>query len=157
MVDEIQNALHGLGVMYFVQVVAMVAVMIAMSMDLMFGWRKAKERGDARTSYAFSRTINKFALYEGVLLISCCIDTLIHFVWAQFSTGVYSFPVASCILAMVLCIVEIWSMKEKADEKTRNNLNTAIKVVAEAIPKEQAQEVLKSLLNSTPTDAVDNE
>jgi hypothetical protein len=71
--------------MYLIVVVAMVVVIMAMCMDATFGWRKAKLRGEARTSYLFSRSITKFALYEEVLFISAGIDTLIHFVWAQFS------------------------------------------------------------------------
>ena len=34
-------------------------VSIAMGVDLLAGWRKAKERGEARTSYGLRRTVNK--------------------------------------------------------------------------------------------------
>jgi hypothetical protein len=134
--------------MYLIVVVAMVVVICAMSMDAAFGWRKAKLRGEARTSYLFSRSITKFALYEGVLFISAGIDTLIHFVWAQFSSdSVYCVPIASSLVAITLCIVEIWSMREKAEEKTRNNLNHAIKVVADVIQKEQTVEIAKHIID----------
>lgn len=140
-------SVKGLGTMYLVEVIAMVVVIIAMSMDLAFGWRKAKLRGDARTSYAFSRTITKFALYEGVMMIACGIDTLIHFVWAQFNHDtLYIAPLASCVVAIVLCVVEIWSMREKADDKTRDNLNQAIKIVADAVSREQVGDVLKKIV-----------
>ena len=80
MITEYRHIVAGLPVMYLIVVVAMIAVVVAMCMDAMYGWRKAKERGEARTSYLFSRSINKFALYEGVMFISAMIDTLIHFV-----------------------------------------------------------------------------
>ena len=134
--------------MYLIVVVAMVVVIGAMCMDAAFGWRKAKLRGEARTSYLFSRSITKFALYEGVLFISAGIDTLIHFVWAQFSsTSVYCVPIASSLVAITLCIVEIWSMREKAEEKTRRNLNHAIKVVADVLQKEGSIELGKHLID----------
>ena len=47
---------------------------------------------------------------------------------------------------MHFCIVEIWSMREKADEKTRKNINHAIGVVAEAISKEQAVDIAKAII-----------
>lgn len=37
--------------MYLIVVVAMIVVIGAMCMDASFGWRKAKLRGEARTSY----------------------------------------------------------------------------------------------------------
>ena len=145
---EYVSILNGLPVMYLIVVVAMVVVIGAMCMDAAFGWRKAKLRGEARTSFLFSRSITKFALYEGVLFISAGIDTLIHFVWAQFSpNSVYCVPIASSIVAIVLCIVEIWSMHEKAEEKTRKNISHAIEVVADAMSKEQVVEIAKHIIN----------
>jgi len=136
--------------MYLIVVVAMCVVIGAMCMDAMFGWRKAKLRGEARTSYLFSRSITKFALYEGVLFISAGIDTLIHFVWAQFSTtSVHCVPLASILVSITLCIVEIWSMREKAEEKTRRNLNHAIKVVADVLQKEGSIELAKHIIDKS--------
>lgn len=146
MMGQFSEFFEGLPVMLLLVVVAMIVVICAMCMDAMFGWHKAKERGEARTSYLFSRSITKFALYEGVLFISAGIDTLVHFVWAQFSSSAYVAPVASIVVAIVLCIVEIWSMREKADEKTRKNITHAIGVVAEAISKEQAVDIAKAII-----------
>ena len=147
------HILAGLPVMYLIVVVAMCVVIGAMCMDAAFGWRKAKLRNEARTSYLFSRSITKFALYEGVLFISAGIDTLIHFVWAQFSTStIHCVPLASILVAITLCIVEIWSMREKAEEKTRNNINHAIKVVADAISREEAVDIAKHIIDKTTSE-----
>lgn len=147
MITDYTNILVGLPVMYLIVVVAMIVVIGAMCMDAAFGWRKAKLRNEARTSYLFSRSITKFALYEGVLFISAGIDTLIHFVWAQFSASVHCVPLASILVAITLCIVEIWSMREKAEEKTRNNFNHAIKVVADVLQQEQAVDIAKHIID----------
>ena len=147
MITDYTHILAGLPVMYLIVVVAMCVVIGAMCMDAAFGWRKAKLRNEARTSYLFSRSITKFALYEGVLFISAGIDTLIHFVWAQFnSSTTHCVPLASILVAIVLCIVEIWSMHEKAEEKTRRNLSHAVQVVAEAMQKEQVTEIAKHII-----------
>ena len=151
MITDYTHILSGLPVMYLIVVVAMIVVIGAMCMDAMYGWRKAKLRGEARTSYLFSRSITKFALYEGVLFISAGIDTLIHFVWAQFSASVHCVPLASILVAITLCIVEIWSMREKAEEKTRNNFNHAIKVVADVLQQEQAVDIAKHIIDKAAT------
>lgn len=52
-----------LPVMCLIVVVAMLIIIMAMAMDAVFGWRKAKLRSEARTSYLFSRSITKFAFY----------------------------------------------------------------------------------------------
>lgn len=135
--------------MYMIVVVAMVVVFLAMCVDAVFGWRKAAERKEARTSYLFSRSVNKFLLYEGAMFIACGIDTLIHFAWAQFSTLIHYAPVVSILVGVTLCIVEIWSMREKAEEKTRRNLNQAIQVVADVLQKEQAAAIAKQIIDKT--------
>ena len=148
MLGDYLHIVNGLPIMYLIVVVAMVVVIGAMCMDAAFGWRKAKLRGEARTSYLFSRSITKFALYEGVMFISAGIDTLIHFVWAQFSNdSVYCVPIASSIVAITLCIVEIWSMREKAEEKTRIIFNLAIQVVTDVLQREQSVEIAKHIID----------
>lgn len=57
MITEYRHIVAGLPVMYLIVVVAMIAVVVAMCMDAMYGWRKAKLRNEARTSYLFSRSI----------------------------------------------------------------------------------------------------
>ena len=86
-------------------------------------------------------------------MISCGIDTLIHFVWAQFNHNTaYIAPLASCLVAIVLCVVEIWSMREKADDKTRDNLNNAIKIIAEAAKSKRVADVLEKVINDEDTE-----
>ena len=148
MMSDYAHIIKGLPVMYLLVVVAMGVVIGAMSMDGIFGWRKAKERGEERTSYLFSRSINKFVLYEGGLFICAGIDTLIHFVWVQFNTTtIHCVPLVSMLGAVVLCVVEIWSMREKADQKTRRNIAHAVNVVADALQKEQVVEIAKHIVD----------
>lgn len=126
-----EEAFRGLGLMYMLSVVMMIAVIVAMGLDLASGWRKAKLRGEERTSYGFSRSFSKFLIYEGIAIVGTCIDTMIHFVWAQFANGTYYFvPVVTAFLCTILCIVEAWSIREKADQKQRRRMNEAAGVVA---------------------------
>lgn len=133
----------GLKILYLILAIAMIVVIIAMLMDLLFGWRKAKMRGEARTSYAFSRTITKFALYEGVMIIAGGMDTLIYFVWNMFLPDMlYCVPCIAILVAITLCSVEIWSMKENAEEKTKRNLSQVINFAEKHLSKEQVISIL---------------
>lgn len=143
----VREIFFGMGMMYSISVICMVLVIIAMAVDLVSGWRKAKQRGEERTSYLFSRTLTKFLIYEGILLISCCIDTLIHFAWIQFSAeSVYLIPLATILLACVLCSVEAWSVREKAEEKTRHRIDKALALIVDAIGKDKAVEIINDLI-----------
>ena len=141
MMEELNGILHGLPLLATILLVAMLAVLVAMGSDLCFGWRKAKMRGEARTSYAFSRSFSKFLLYMGMMIVSGCIDMLIHFVMYMFKVYYYV-PVVAIGIAIVLCVTEIWSMKEKADEKTRNSIKNAIDLVQKTLTHDQIVAVL---------------
>lgn len=139
--EELNGTLHGLPILALIHLVAMLSVLVAMSADLCFGWRKAKIRGDAHTSYAFSRTFSKFLLYMGMMIVAGCIDLLIHFVLYMFKIY-YFVPIVAIGIAIVLCLTEIWSMKEKADQKTRNSINNAIDLVQKTLTHEQIVSLL---------------
>ena len=124
-----QEIFQGLTTLFTMSVIAMLIVIIAMVIDCIFGWHKAKERGEARTSYLFSRSLNKFMLYEGLLLLTTCIDVLIHFAWYQFQLAMaYVTPLVTILAGIVLCCVEVWSMREKADEKTRKHMGEVVEI-----------------------------
>lgn len=134
--EELNGIMRGLPVMGLVHLVAVLSVLVALSADLCFGWRKAKLRGEARTSYAFSRTFSKFLLYMGMMIVAGCIDLMIHFVAYMFRY-VYFVPVVAIGIGIVLCLTEIWSMRENADKKTRNSIKNAIDVVQKTLTRDQ--------------------
>lgn len=150
--EELNGILHGLPLLATILLVAMLAVLVAMGSDLCFGWRKAKMRGEERTSYAFSRSFSKFLLYMGMIIVSGCIDMLIHFVMYMFKVYYYV-PVVAIAIAIVLCVTEIWSMKEKADEKTRNSIKNAIDLVQKTLTHDQIVAVLAEAMRQANKNA----
>lgn len=147
---------QGLGVMYFLSVVTMFAVIVAMTVDFFSGWRKAHLRGEKHTSYAASRSFTKFLIYEGMLLIGSCMDTMIHFAWPMFMDNVYAVPLATIVLGIILCIVEIWSVKEKADHKQRKRINDAAEALATLLGRETIMELLRTRLDNKEDITYDN-
>ena len=143
--EELNGILHGVPILALIHLVAIISVIIAMMADLCFGWRKAKIRGEERTSYAFSRTFTKFLLYMGIMIVTGCIDLLIHFVLYMFGYC-YFVPVLAIGAAIGLCLTEIWSMKEKADKKTRNSMKHAVEIMQNAMTPEQVAALLSIAL-----------
>ena len=70
--------LADIGQMLSVMVVAMVIVLIAMIIDLVSGINKARQNGIIRSSWGLKRTMSKFIMYEGGLLIAAGVDILMH-------------------------------------------------------------------------------
>lgn len=137
---------EGLGLMYTLAVIVMITVAVAIAIDFASGWRKAKLRGDEHTSYAASRTFTKILIYEGIVLIGICMDTMIHFAWAQFMDSAYYAPLATIGFGIVLCLVEAWSVKEKADKKQRKRMEDAAAALAAILDKETIMTLLQNRL-----------
>ena len=96
-------------------------VLFAMIVDLVSGLYKAHIRGDARRSEALKRSAYKFLTYEGAMMVAACIDILMHF--ARFFSlvglqALESISVVTIMIGIFLCIVELLSIREKADSKT---------------------------------------
>lgn len=108
--------------------VACMVVFMAMCMDLASGLYKAYANGQARKSAALKRSAYKFITYEGALLIAGGIDLLLSLshLWQLLRLGLLAdVPCFTFIVAIFLCVVEILSIREKADEKMRNEMDKA--------------------------------
>jgi len=148
---------EGMGIMYMLSVIVMITVAIAIAIDFASGWRKAKLRGDERNSYAASRSFTKILIYEGIVLIGVCMDTMIHFAWAMFMDSAYYVPLASIMFGCILCIVEAWSVKEKADKKQRKRMDEAAAVLASVLDKETIMTLLQNRLRENTGNVLDND
>ena len=90
-------------------------VAVAMTADLISGWRKAKERKEARTSYGSRRTVTKFVLYYAMMLFAFMFDCIGMFF--------YDNPFVTLIAAAFLIFIEAKSILEKAHDKDKRKLN----------------------------------
>lgn len=145
-----------LGNMFQFAVIGYILVMIAMTIDLVCGIRKAKIRGEYTNSTALSRTITKFVTYEGAMLIATGVDVFIHVgrIWEL--TGweiLLGVPIITCIAGIFIMIVEWISIREKADEKTKKDMRTAAevagKLIAQALDKDELREaVTQAVINA---------
>lgn len=114
-------------------------VLVAMTIDLGSGLYKAKLRGEIHSSWGLKRSVSKFILYEGAILIAGCIDILFALAKVATAFGLDALDkvaLFSAIVGIILCVVEIWSLREKADEKTRKDVDRATQILSHAFDKE---------------------
>lgn len=135
-----------------ISVAVMIVIMLAIGIDLGCGLVKAKARGEVRSSWGLKRTANKVATYEGVLLIAYFIDCLIHFChfyrmfgWNE-AMGV---PIITCLLGIFFLVVEVISMFENADKKTKTEINRGSQAISQLVNRDELLDALtRSLLRN---------
>ena len=148
-----------MGNMLMVVVIAMIIVVLAMTVDLISGLIKAKQRGEIRSSYGLKRTLNKFVLYEGGMLIAAGIDLLIHLshLLQLFPLkAIEGVPVITLVVGIYLLIVEALSVREKADQKVRDDMRKAKELLEKVITKEDIADILSEVIERRSKDGNDH-
>lgn len=136
-------------------VVAMLIVLFAMMIDLASGLYKAKLRGELHTSDGLRRTLMKFITYEGGMMIAAGVDALITL--SRFESLfhldlLYQIPVITILVGIFLLIVEMISVKEKADEKTKKNLSDAAMAAIKLAQREELTDLISRLYEASQRD-----
>ena len=129
--------------LYFLVIIAIIA-------DLWSGVRKAKINGVARSSYGYRRTVDKIARYYNVLMALTVVDAMqMSSIWYLDTYYSYSklpmFPFITLIGAIGICLIEIKSIYEKAEDKVRieNIGDLAGKIIT---TKDDISEIVKSVV-----------
>lgn len=141
--------LIGLKKLVSVAVLAMLVVLMAMMVDLASGLYKAKLRGELRTSEGLRRTLMKFITYEGGMLIAVGVDVLLNLSQLALLFHLEAFsniPVVTCLVGIFLLVVEMLSVREKADAKTRKNIDEAAKLAIQVAAKEEIVSLIQQAL-----------
>lgn len=144
--------------MLSVVVMACFIVLCAMVIDLISGLAKAKQRGEIRSSWGLKRSLNKFIMYEGGMLIAAGIDVLMHashIYQLVRLEAVYGIPIITCLLGVFLLVVEFFSVREKADEKTRTEMSRVAELAEKMVHKDELVDALtKAIINANATASV---
>lgn len=122
-----------------VVLIAVVAVFIAMSIDLFFGIRKAKLNGIARSSYGFRRSVIKFIEYYAAFIIAFMLDVI-----SSISESV-NLPYITFIVAAFLIFIEAKSIRENIlDQDRMKDQNKDIRMLVSLF--KNRGDMLKSIL-----------
>ena len=127
-------------------------VMLAMLIDLISGLYKAKLRGELRTSYGLSRSVSKFILYGGSVMIALMVDIMVHysrlFVLMKL-LPIVGVPVITCLVSVFLCVIEFLSIREKAEDKVRKRMDKTLGAIIELVGRERLRDILAERVDST--------
>lgn len=141
---------HGATDMIRITVVAITLVMLAAIIDLGFGLTKAGIRKEFRSSWGLKRTALKVLLYTGVLLVLGFVDALIHmsrmytiFGWNE----MLGIPILVIGMGIFLLVVEVRSMFESADQKTKTEINRGAEMLKEMAEYRQSIEKITQILD----------
>lgn len=103
--------------------------------DFWSGVRKAKQRGIQITSDGWRRTLTKLARYYNVLLALVVVDALqmcgVWYLDNYYQHNIPIFPFLTLAGAIVVGIIEIKSIYEKAEDKEKRDMRTAVLIGAE--------------------------
>lgn len=129
-----------------------ILVFLAMMADLWSGVRKAKQRGDRRTSYGYQRTVAKASRYYNMMIALTVIDAMqIVGVWylsTFYNWTIPIFPIVTLIGAVGIGLIEIRSIYEKAEDKAKNDNTQTLKA---AVYNAQTVEELEAIeINGYP-------
>lgn len=140
--------------------IACVIVMLAMAIDLAAGLYKAKQRGEIRTSWGLKRTISKFIMYEGCMLIAAGVDVLLHLanLAALFHlTPIIGLPVVTCLVGVFLCIIEFVSIREKSDTKELKEQKKAAELLVNLLANKNVGKAIEAALSANSDNPINKE
>lgn len=141
-----------LGDMIVIIVLACLIVLAGMGIDLVAGLYKAKQRGEIRSSFGLKRTLSKFIMYEGGMLIAAGIDLLIYLGKLYDLLGLdvlVGLPFVTCLAGIFLLIVEYISIREKADEKTKTEMSRVENMAARMANREELIEIVAQAIKKS--------
>lgn len=121
--------------------------------DLWSGVRKAKQRGEFRTSDGYKRTIDKIAKYYNMMLALTLVDVaqiaIIFFIHWFYGYDILMLPWFTAIGMLYIAFVEIKSIREPANIKEKKQQDDFHRLVLQmAKDHEHPEEILKDVMEA---------
>ena len=112
-------------------------VLIAVFLDLWAGIRKAKAMEVLTTSEGLRRTVNKISKYFNMLFMVTIVDILqmlaITCINIQTGEHIPDVPLLTFLGAIFICVIELKSVYEKAEDKEREQIAQTAKILSKFI------------------------
>ncbi len=106
-------------------------------LDLWAGVRKAKQRGEMRTSEAYKRTIEKVSKYFNMLfamtLVDCVQIALLFFLYREYGYDIPMLPVFSFLGTGYIAFVEVTSIMEPSNVKEKKQQEDFVRLVTKLV------------------------
>jgi hypothetical protein len=157
--EELIRPLHGITPMWVIVCIETLVIIVAMAVDFASGYYKAKLRGEERNSLGLKRTVSKFILYVGSVMIAAGVDSIFYICgfWEIIHFSVLSkVPVVTTIVSVFICAIEIRSVWEKAEKKQKQDALQITEAFVKLIGKESVGERLESIIKELRDNEKDN-
>lgn len=126
-------------------------VLVFVALDLWSGIRKAKRRGEFRSSRGFRRTVEKVCKYYNMLIVVSVIDCLLILAAWEFNFQINShlptIPICTFIGAIFIGFIELKSIYEKNEEKEKAKMIEAAELLAKIIKDGEAKDVADNIIS----------
>lgn len=137
-------------VQFIVVAVVYFLVLIAIFLDLWAGVRKAKQRGEFRSSFGLRKTIDKVSNYYNMLFVVTIIDIiqmlLVLLLNEHASTVLPALPFLTLGGGAFACTIELKSIFEKNTDKEKARVQETAKMLSEILKNKDYQEMFGAFL-----------
>lgn len=119
-------------------------------LDFISGTRKAKQRGEKITSDGWKRTVTKVAGYYNLMIAVAIVDAMqigcLWFLDTYYDYSIPVFPFLTLFVAIFVAAIEIKSIREKADDKVKKQMNEVANMMMDIIKsKNDPAEAIRKL------------
>lgn len=118
--------------------------------DLWAGVRKAKQRGEFRTSVGYKKTVGKinkyFAMHFAMTLVDAMQIALFYVLYSEYGHDIPLLPVFTFISVLYEAYVEITSITEPANIKEKKQQDDFKRLLQQALSEGNLRERLISLI-----------
>lgn len=128
-----------------------VFIFVIVLLDLWAGIRKAKARGEYRSSYGLRKTVEKLRKYYNMMLAITATDIIqmfaIHNLHTQGSGNTLPvIPLFTIVGALFVSVIEIKSIYEKNEDKDKAKVTEAAKALAKMASSPQQRELINMVM-----------
>lgn len=145
-----ENILQTFGPQLIIIACVYALVLFVVFLDLWAGIRKAKQRGEYRSSYGLRKTVDKISRYFNMILVITSIDVVQMLAITQLNPQTnHTLPVLpffTFIGAMFVGFIELKSIYENSEAKERAKIGDAAKILSQIIQHKDEQEIIAGVI-----------
>lgn len=131
-------------------------VLFVIFLDLWAGIRKARQRGEFRSSFGLRKTVEKVGKYFNMIFVITVIDGIQMLAITQLNAQVTHqlpvIPFLTFIGAIFVGFIELKSIYEKAGDKEKAKINEAAKLAGQIMADRSTQEIAAKVIEYLKTE-----
>lgn len=131
-------------------------VLVVIFLDLWAGIRKAKQRGEYRSSFGLRKTVEKVGKYFNMIFTITVIDAIQMLAISQINAQVINqlpvIPFLTFLGAVFVGFIELKSIYEKAEDKEKATISEAAKLAGQIMAERSTQEIASKVIDYLKTE-----